>query len=30
MGSIELEGFIEYWNKLHVNVNKIIGGMDDE
>ncbi len=30
MGSIELEGFIEYWNKLHVNVNKIIGGMDNE
>jgi len=30
MGSIELKGFIEYWNKLHVNVNKIIGGMDDE
>jgi len=29
-GSIELEGFIEYWNKLHVNVNKIIGGMDNE
>lgn len=30
MGNIELEGFIEYWKKLHVNVNKIIGGMDNE
>lgn len=30
LGETELEDFIKYWDKLHVNVNRIIGGKRNE
>lgn len=29
-GIIELNNFITYWKKLHVDVNNILGGMEDD
>lgn len=29
-GDMELKGFINYWGKLYVDVNNIIGGISDE
>lgn len=29
-GDMELKSFIDYWNKLYVDVNNILGGTGDE
>ncbi|MGV2643346.1 PadR family transcriptional regulator [Clostridium perfringens] len=29
-GNLELKSFINYWGKLHVDVNNIIGGIADD